>query len=378
MGQGFRRMATIVRKEWLHIIRDPRTLGLVIVMPVMMLILLGYAVANDVEDIPLAVADLSRTDNSRMIVDKFTVSGFYMVTHTAQSEKEILDLLDTGTVKAGIYIPEDFGRVISTGGTGTIQFYIDGSNPTVAQTAQLAAETISQSTSQEILIQRLERSGTGLAISLPVDARVRYLYNPNLKKMNFMIPGLVAIILQIQTLLLTAFAIVREREQGTLEQLIVTPIHSWELMLGKILPFVLVAFLNVAMTVAVGAVWFGVEVAGSITLLSVLSLIFLMGSLGLGVLISNISQTQMQAMYMASFIMMPSFILAGLLYPRENMPWIAYYAGYLLPVTYFLEIVRGIMLKGVGFVTLWPWVWPMAVFSVVVFFASVFMFRKRL
>ena len=378
MGQGFRRMATIVRKEWLHIIRDPRTLGLVIVMPVMMLILLGYAVANDVEDIPLAVADLSRTDNSRMIVDKFTVSGFYMVTHTAQSEKEILDLLDTGTVKAGIYIPEDFGRVISTGGTGTIQFYIDGSNPTVAQTAQLAAETISQSTSQEILIQRLERSGTGLAISLPVDARVRYLYNPNLKKMNFMIPGLVAIILQIQTLLLTAFAIVREREQGTLEQLIVTPIHSWELMLGKILPFVLVAFLNVAMTVAVGAVWFGVEVAGSITLLSVLSLIFLMGSLGLGVLISNISQTQMQAMYMASFIMMPSFILAGLLYPRENMPWIAYYAGYFLPVTYFLEIVRGIMLKGVGFVTLWPWVWPMAVFSVVVFFASVFMFRKRL
>jgi ABC-2 type transport system permease protein len=248
----------------------------------------------------------------------------------------------------------------------------------VAQTAQLAAETISQSTSQEILIQRLERSGTGLAISLPVDARVRYLYNPNLKKMNFMIPGLVAIILQIQTLLLTAFAIVREREQGTLEQLIVTPIHSWELMLGKILPFVLVAFVNVAMTVAVGAIWFGVEVAGSITLLSVLSLIFLLGSLGLGVLISNISQTQMQAMYMASFIMMPSFILAGLLYPRENMPWIAYYAGYLLPVTYFLEIVRGIMLKGVGFVTLWSWVWPMTVFSIVVFFASVFMFRKRL
>lgn len=378
MGQGFRRMATIVRKEWLHIIRDPRTLMLVIVLPVMMLVLMGYAVANDVEDIPLAIADLSRTDDSRMMVDKFTASGFYMVTHTAQSEKEILELLDEGTVKAGLYIPENFGREISTGGTGTIQFYIDGSNPTVAQTAQLAAETISQSTSQEILVQRLERSGAGLTISLPVDARVRYLYNPNLKKMNFMIPGLVAIILQIQTLLLTAFAIVREREQGTLEQLIVTPIHSWELMLGKILPFVLVAFVNVAMTVGVGAIWFGVEVAGSITLLSVLSLIFLLGSLGLGVLISNISQTQMQAMYMASFIMMPSFILAGLLYPRENMPWIAYYAGYLLPVTYFLEIVRGIILKGVGFFTLWPWIWPMAVFSIVVFFASVFMFRKRL
>ncbi|MBL1171470.1 MAG: ABC transporter permease [Chloroflexi bacterium] len=378
MGQGFRRMATIVRKEWLHIIRDPRTLALVIVFPVMMLVLLGYAVANDVEDIPLAVADLSKTDASRLMVDKFTVSGFFMVTHSAQSEDQILEMLDAGTIKAGLYIPEGFGREISTGGTGTIQFYIDGSDPTIAQTAQLAAETISQSTSQEILVQRLERSGAGMAIRLPVDARVRYLYNPNLKKMNFMIPGLVAVILQVQTLLLTAFAIVREREQGTLEQLIVTPVRSWELMMGKILPFVLVAFINVAMTVAVGAIWFGVEIAGSITLLAALSLIFLLGSLGLGVLISNISRTQMQAMYMASFIMMPSFILAGLLYPRENMPWVAYYAGYLLPVTYFLEIVRGIMLKGVGFVTLWNWVWPMAVFSIVVFFASVFMFRKRL
>ncbi|GJQ36626.1 MAG: transport permease protein [Anaerolineaceae bacterium] len=378
MGQGFRRMATIVRKEWLHIIRDPRTLGLVIFMPVMMLVLLGYAVANDVEDLPLAVADLSHTDASRALVEKFTASGFYMVTHTAQSEAEILDMLDAGTVKAGIYIPEDFGRRISTGGSGTVQFYIDGSNPTIAQTAQLAAETVSQATSQEILIQRLERSGAGLTISLPIDTRIRYLYNPNLRKMNFMIPGLVAVILQIQTLLLTAFAIVREREQGTLEQLIVTPVRSWELILGKILPFVLVAFLNVAMTVGVGAFLFGVEVVGSLTLLAVLSLIFLLGSLGLGVLISTISQTQMQAMYMSSFIMMPSFLLAGLLYPRDNMPWVAYYAGYLMPVTYFLEIVRGIMLKGVGLAALWVWVWPMAVFSIVVFFASVFMFHKRL
>ena len=378
MGQGFRCMATIVRKEWLHIIRDPRTLMLVIILPVMMLFLLGYAVANDVEDIPLAVADLSHTDASRALVNKFTASGFYLVTHTAQSEAEILEMLDAGTIRAGIYIPEDFGRRISTGGSGTIQFYIDGSDPTLAQTAQLAAETVSQATSQEILIQRLERSGAGLTINLPIDTRIRYLYNPNLRRMNFMIPGLIAVILQVQTLLLTAFAIVREREQGTLEQLIVTPVRSWELMLGKILPFVLVAFLNIAMTVAVGAIWFGVSVAGNIILLAFLSLIFLLGSLGLGVLISNISQTQMQAMYMSSFIMLPSLLLSGLLYPRDNMPWVPYYAGYLMPVTYFLEIVRGIMLKGVGLAALWVWVWPMAVFSIVVFFASVFMFHKRL
>jgi len=376
--QSFRRMFTIVRKEWLHILRDPRTLGLVIIMPVIMLFLLGYAVANDVTDIPMVVADLSQTENSRTLVDKLTVSGFFKYTYSAQSENEILKLLDEGNVKVGLYIPENFGRNLNTGGTGTIQFYIDGSNPTVAQTAQLAAETISQSMSQEILIKRLERSGSGMQLNLPVDARLRYLYNPDMKRMNFMIPGLVAIILQIQTLLLTAFAIVREREQGTLEQLIVTPVRSWELMLGKILPFVVVAFVNVVMTVTVGAIWFGVEVAGSITLLGILSLIFVLGSLGLGVFISNISKTQMQAMYMASFIMMPSFILAGLLFPRENMPWLAYYAGYLLPVTYFLEIVRGIILKGAEFATLWVWIWPMAVFSIIVFFASVLMFRKRL
>jgi len=378
MGQGFRRMATIVRKEWLHIIRDPRTLALVIIMPVMMLILLGYAVANDVEDLPLAVADLSRTDASRTLLEKFIASGFYMVTHIAQNEAEILEMLDAGTVKAGIYIPEDFGRNISTGGVGAIQFYIDGSNPTVAQTAQLAAETVSQATSQQILIQRLERSGAGLTISLPIDTHILYLYNPDMRRMNFMIPGLVAVILQVQTLLLTAFAIVREREQGTLEQLIVSPVRSWELILGKILPFVLVAFLNVAMTVGAGTFLFGVKVAGSIALLAGLSLIFLLGSLGLGVLISTISRTQMQAMYMSSFIMLPSFLLAGLLFPRENMPWLAYYSGYLLPVTYFLEIVRGIILKGADFFVLWNWIWPMSVFSLVVFFASVFMFHKRL
>jgi len=378
MGQGFRRMATIVRKEWLHIIRDPRTLALVIVMPVMMLFLLGYAVANDVEDIPLAVADLSHSDASRTLVDKYTASGFYLVTRTAQSEAEILELLDMGAIKAGIYIPEDYGRKVATGNPGTVQFYIDGSNPTVAQTAQLAAETVSQAVSQEILVKRLERSGAGMVLSLPIDVRILYLYNPDMRRMNFMIPGLVAVILQVQTLLLTAFAIVREREQGTLEQLIVTPIRPWELMLGKILPFVLVAFLNVAMTVAVGAFFFGVKVVGSLALLSILSLIFLLGSLGLGVLISNISKTQMQAMYMAAFIMMPSFLLSGLLYPRDNMPWVAYFAGYLLPVTYFLEIVRGIILKGAGMIELWSSVWPMAVFSIVVFFASVLMFHKRL
>lgn len=378
MLASFGRALTIVRKEFIHILRDPRTLGLVLIMPVMMLLLLGYAVANDVRDIPLALADQSKTDASRRFVERFTISDFFEVTYAVQSEDEILHLLDRGQVKAGLLIPEDFGRNLNTGEVGTVQFFIDGTNPTVAQTAQLAAETISQAAAQELLIKQLNRGPGGLELRLPVDARLRFLYNPNLRRMNFMIPGLIAVILQIQALLLTAFAIVREREQGTLEQLVVTPIKPWELVLGKIVPFVVVAMLNVAMAVGAGYLWFGVDIAGSALLLAVLSLVFLLGSLGLGVLISAISRTQMQAMYLSSFIMMPSFILAGLLFPRENMPWPAYYAGYLLPVTYFLEIVRGIMLKGVGVSDLWPSIWPMAVFGIIVFFASVLLFHKRL
>ncbi|HMN14708.1 MAG TPA: ABC transporter permease, partial [Bellilinea sp.] len=298
-----------MRKEIIHILRDPRTLSLVIILPVMMLVLLGYAVAADVEDIPMAVADLSKTDASRRFVDRFSASGFFMITYSVESEEQIIQLIDEGVVRSGMLIPEDFGRKVTTGGSSPLVVFVDGSNPSVAQTAQLAAETISQAASQEILIQRLSATPIGNEIKLPIDARLRFLYNPDMRRMDFMIPGLVAVILQVQTLLLTAFAIVREREQGTLEQLIVTPIKSWELMLGKILPYVVVALLNVAMTVGVGYIWFGVEVAGSITLLFILSLVFLLGSLGLGVLISNVSRTQMQAMYLASFIMMPSFIL---------------------------------------------------------------------
>ena len=372
-----KRMLTIMRKELIHIVRDPKTLMLVIVMPVMMLALLGYAVTADIENIPLAVVDLSKSEASQGFIDRYWISGFFEITAYAESEKEILELIDSGIVKTGVLIPEGFGREIDTGGSSPVQFYIDGSNPTVAQAAQLAAETIGQAASQEIFIENLSKRMGGVDFKLPIDARIRFLYNPNMKRMDFWIPGLVAIILQIQSLLLTAFAIVREREQGTLEQLIVTPIKSWELMLGKILPFTAVALVNVALTVGVGMFWFGVPVAGSIPLLFGLSLIFLLGSLGLGVLISNISTNQMQAMYIASFIMIPAFILSGLMVPRDNMPWLAYYSGYLLPVTYFLEIVRGIITKGVGLTYLWPWVWPMAVFSIAVFFLSVILFRKR-
>ena len=373
-----KRVWTVMRKEFIHIRRDRRTLGLVIILPVMLLLLLGFAVLRDIEDIPLAVADQSKSDVSRQLISRYVASGYFKVTYEVQSEAEIVQLMDKGAVRAGLIIPEDFGRKLSTGESSPILFNIDGTDPVLAQTAQLAAETISQAASQEILVRQLEKSPLRLNLTLPIDVHMRFLYNPDMRRMNFFLPGLVGLILQVQALLLTAFAIVREREQGTLEQLIVTPIKSWELMLGKLLPFVVVAAVNLIMVVVAGILIFGMPMAGSILLMALLSGIFLIGSLGLGILISNISHTQIEALYLAVFIVLPAVILSGLLFPRQNMPWIAYYSGYLLPLTYFLEIVRGIILKGVGLNYLWPWVWPMALFSIVVFVASVLIFQKRL
>lgn len=372
------RMWTIMRKEFIHIIRDPRTLSLVLVMPVFMLLLLGYAVAVDIEDIPLAVYDLSHTAQSRRFADRFELTGSFEVVREADSSDELLLLIDRGDVRAGLVIPPDFGAQLSGSGSSNVQLFIDGSNPTVAQTAVLAAEMVSQLSAQEILVRRIERTMPVGGFHMPVDLRLRLLYNPAMKRINFMIPGLLGAILQIQALLLTAFAIVREREQGTLEQLIVTPVKSWELMLGKILPFVLVAFLNVGLTLAFSVFWFQVPVAGSVPLLFGLGLVFLLGSLGLGILISTVSRTQLQALHLISFILLPAFILSGFLIPRQNMPWIAYYSGFLLPLTYFLSILRGIVLKGIGLSYLWQHVAPMAAFSLAVFVASVLAFRKRL
>ena len=378
MKQSFLRMTTIVHKEWLHVIRDVRAMVLVIILPVTLLILLGFAVINEIEDIPLAVFDQSKSDESRQMIDRYVASGYFQYTTEAYSEDELLELLDKGEVRVGLLIPEDFGREISIGGAGRVVFYIDSTDPNLAQMAQLTADFVSQANSQEILIQRITSSGMPLEFELPVSTHIQFLYNPNMRRMDFLLPGLTGLILQVQALLLTAFAIVREREQGTLEQLIVTPIKPWELMMGKILPYVAVAAVNLVMVLIAGALVFGMRIAGNMVLMFLVSGIFLVGSLGLGVLISNISRTQIESLYLAVFIILPAVMLSGLIWPRQNMPGLAYYSGFIIPLTYYLEIIRGILLKNVGAAYLWPWIWPMMVFSVLVFFASVLIFRKRL
>jgi len=374
------RLWTIMKKEIFHIWRDTRTLALILVLPVMLLVLLGYGVSGESRDIPLAVADLSKSDASRRYIEMFVASHDFAVKYDVLSEDEILLLMDQDLVKGGILIPVDFGRKVDTGESVQVQFYVNGSaDPSIIQTTQLKLDSIGQAASQKIMLEQLAAASGGSSIESPIENLSLMLYNPDSDQGLFMIPGLIPIILQLQALLLTALAIVREREQGTMEQLIVTPIKSWELMLGKIIPYLLVSIFNTVMMLWLGQWIFGMSAVGSTLELVGLSTIFIIGSLGLGVLISNVSNTQMQAMYLAvGVVLIPAIILSGLLLPRDGMPWITYAFGELLPVTHFLDITRGIILKGTGTATLWPSIWPLIVLSAVYFTASVLAFRKRI
>jgi ABC-2 type transport system permease protein len=373
------RLFAIIRKEFTHIFRDPRTLSIVLIMPMSMLLLMGYAVAADIENIPTAVFDQAMDTRSRDFLERFWQTDFFDYERAAHSQQEIQDLIDEGVVRVGIIIPPGFAADLEAGKQVQVQVLIDGSDTTIAQVAQFAAESIGQASAVEVVGVRIGKSGARMpSLIMPILMRPRLLYNPNLDKVNALIPSLIGMILQFQSIFLTSFAIVREREQGTLEQLIVTPVKPWELMMGKVVPFVLLAFLNVGLTLAVGYFVFGVEFSGSLTLLLTLSIVFLLGSLGTGVLISTVSRTQMQANHLASFVLLPAIILSGFFIPRDNMPALAYYAGYLIPLTYFNEILRGIVMKGVGMAFLWKHVVPLSVFGIAVFVFSVLRFQKRL
>jgi len=375
------RLWTIMKKELFHIWRDPRTMAMILLLPALLLILLGYGISGESLNTTLAVVDFSKTDESRAYIERFTVSEDFELLYDAASEDELIDLIDRDLVDVGMILPENFGRKLSTGKQAPVQVLVDGSmNPTDALTVQLKLSAISQMASQDILIERITRSGVGQNLQLPILDTVRTLYNPNGDQKLYMIPGLIPILLQVQTLILSALAIVREREQGTMEQLIVTPVKPWELMLGKIIPYLLVSIINLFILLWLGDLLFGVQVAGNFWELIGLSLIFIIGSLGMGVLISNISQSQMQAIYVAIFIVLiPAIILSGLLFTRENMPAVTYWYSELLPVTHFLEITRGIIVRGAGAQTLlWSSTVPLVGLSVLYFVASVLVFRKRI
>ncbi len=370
------RIFALIRKEFIQIRRDPRTLAMVLVMPVMQLLIFGYGINTVVDHLPTIVFDEAADPESRALIAAFENSSYFDVLAYARSQAELTDAIDTGRAKVALHIPPSFGDQVMRGQAGVIQMIVDGSDPNVASTASFAASAVAQARTATIVTAAAARRGVG-SLSGGIDLRPVVLYNPSMKSVNFMVPGVIALILLFQAVLLTAFAVVREREQGTLEQIIVTPIRSWELMLGKILPYTMMA--SVAATVALVAarILFGVEVAGSTLLLALLSVLFLLGSLGMGLLISTVSQTQAQALQMAMFVALPSILLSGFMYPRETMPFIIRQLGLLTPMTYYLQILRGIMLKGVGLAALWPSVLPLALFGLVVFTLSALRFQKR-
>ena len=375
------RLWTIMRKELYHIWRDPRTLAMILALPALLLVLLGYGISGESRDTSLAIVDYSKSDASRDYINRFTASDDFEVVYDVLSEAELINLIDRDLIDVGILIPEDFDRKLMSGEQATAQIYIDGSmNPTDSLTVQLKLNAISSMAAQDVLVERVERAGLASGLQLPITGILKTLYNPNGNNKLYMIPGLIPILLQVQTLLLSALAIVREREQGTMEQLIVTPIRSWELMLGKTIPYLFVSAFNLFALLWLSKLLFGVTVAGSFWVLFGLSMVFVVGSLGMGVLISTISQSQMQAIYVSVFIVLiPAIILSGLMFSRENMPAFTFWYSELLPVTQYLEITRGIIVRGVGPETLW---WsstiPLLVLSVIYFAASIFIFRKRI
>ena len=375
------RLWTIMRKEIFHIWRDPRTLAMIVLLPALLLILLGFGISFEQQSVKMAVADFSRTDSSRKLLEQFTASNDFVYEYDVLNEDALIDLINRDLVDVGILIPEGYERDL-VGGTPTdILIYIDGSmQPTDSLTLQLKLNSITSMVAQDMLIQKVEKSGLASSINLPVTGILKTLYNPNGDSKIYMIPGLIAILLQIQALILSALSIVREREQGTMEQLIVTPVRSWELMLGKIIPYLVVCIFNLLALLWLSKLFFGVTVAGNLGVLIGLSIIFILGSLGMGVLISNIAQSQMQAMYILLFVVLvPAIILSGLMFSRENMPAFTYWYSELLPVTQYLEITRGIMVRGVNASSLfWSSTVPLLALCVGYFTASILIFRKRI
>ncbi len=369
------RILSITQKEFRHIVRDPRTLVVMFLIPVVQLLLLGYAATTDVKHLSTALWDQDRTPRSRELAEAYRASGYFDLTLAVSSHAELALAMDSGQVRAGLIIPAGYERALARGEKVKVGFAIDGSDPAVASTALSAAQGVGQAQSVEVIEQAL---GGRLEAAPGIEIHPRVWYNPSMESANFMIPGLIGIILTVLTMLFTAMSIVREREQGTIEQLIVTPIRPLELIIGKVLPYVLVAFWDLLEILAIGVLWFGIPIHGSIALLLQLSAVFVLTSLGLGILISTVSKTQQEAMLLTWFILLPSIFLSGYFFPIEAMPPLLQAVSRLVPLTYVLVILRAIVLKGVGLEVLAGDVLALAAFGTGVLGLAAVRFRKRL
>lgn len=375
---SWRRVFFLVHKEMIQIRRDKRLLRMMIVMPVMQLIIFGYALAADVHHVSTAIVDLDRSQESRRLVARFTgAPHWFQVVAQPDRPAEIDKMLDRGTAQLAIWIPRGYAANLGAGRSAPILAAIDGTDSKTASIVGGYAATVAASENRSIVLDARRRAGTSWTPLPSIDVRARAWYNPDLRNESFLIPGVLCMLLLVITMLLTSLAVVREREIGTLEQLIVTPITSSELMAGKTIPFLLIGYFDALLVLAAMRFWFGVPIAGSVPLLLVLTATFLCTGLGLGLLISTISRTQQQAMVTVAFILQPSVLLSGFMFPIENMPYAIQLITYAIPLRYFLQIVRGILLRGVGLSVLWPQTAALTGFAVATFAAAITRFSKR-
>jgi drug efflux transport system permease protein len=370
------RLRSIIWKEFIQMRRDRATLGLMLGVPIMQLTLFGFAIRQDVRNLPTVVYDASRTQESRELVQQFGATGNFLIRGEARSYADALRRVDNGRARAAIVIPDDYARNIKRSRPAQVQVLVDASDPSASQSAIAAAMLVGQRGSLRLLSQR---AGVAiLADRMPLDVRVRPLYNPALKSVIFIVPGIIGMILSNILIVITAIAVVREREAGTLEQLIVTPLTRAEIMIGKIAPYIGVGLVQLTAVLIVGHIVFRVPIRGSILLIYLVSLLFIIASLGLGLFISTIAKRQAQAIQVSFFFLLPNVLLSGFMFPREAMPKLAAQVGLILPLTHFLQIMRGIVLKGVGLRELWPQTLALVGFSALFITFSTLRFHKQL
>ncbi|MFO7957081.1 MAG: ABC transporter permease [Candidatus Brocadiia bacterium] len=348
------RVRHMLVKEFIQILRDPRMKAVIFVMPIVQLMVFGYAVTTDVDHVVTAVHDRDNSLASRELVARFERSGYFDVVRYVEHEEEVADLMNRGEVQAVLRLDESFEADLRAGRTATLQVIVDGTDSNTAGVVLDYSSKIAGRFSEKVLTTRLTRLAGAYREPGRVELETRAWFNENLESRNFYVPGVIAIIVMLITLMLTSMAVVREKEIGTMEQIMVTPITPAEFILGKTLPFALIGFADVLLVTGVGVFWFGVPIRGSLLLLFAATALYLMTTLGIGLLISTVSRTQQQAMMSTFFFYFPAVLLSGFMFPIANMPRVVRWATYVNPLRYFLVIVRGIFLKGIGPSVLWP------------------------
>jgi ABC-2 type transport system permease protein len=372
------RIKCMLIKEFFQALRDPRMRLFIFAMPVIMLLLFGYAATNDVQHIATAVYDLDNSVGSREVASRFVKSRYFDVVEYVSDERRARELLDRGQARVVLRMDRGFENDLRGGRTGKVQLLLDGTDSNTAGIVLGYAARITEEFSQERLQLQLDRRAGNLRLPGQVNLTTRAWFNENLESRNYFVPGVIAILVALITLLLTSLAVVREKELGTIEQIMVTPITPIEFILGKTVPFAIISFVDVVVVTTVGVFWFDVPIHGSIALLLFCSALYLLTALGVGLLISTVSQTQQQAMMTTFFFFMPAILLSGFIFPIANMPPVVQWLTYLNPMRYFLVIIRGIFLKGAGAVILWPQMVAMTAIGVATLWRAARRFRKTL